>query len=140
MDMQSRDGRALSTRMRKWILVADDDPYVRLHIAEILDEAGFDFDTADDGDEALLMLNDTEPDLLLLDLAMPRMDGWQVIREVRANPSTRTLPIVVLSDTVSIPNVMSFGAQANICKPIDAMAMLDILNEVLCKEPVSADR
>jgi CheY-like chemotaxis protein len=101
--------------MRPWILVADDDPYVRLHIAEILDEAGFDFDTAVDGIDALLILDDTEPDLLLLDLTMPQVDGWQVIREVRANPATRTLPIVVLSDTVSIPNVMSFGVQANIC-------------------------
>jgi CheY-like chemotaxis protein len=126
--------------MRNWILVADDDPYVRLHIAEILDEAGFDFDTAVDGNEALLILDDTEPDLLLLDLTMPQMDGWQVIREIRANPSTRTLPIVVLSDTVSIPNVMSFGAQANVCKPIDARAMLDTLNEVLCKEALSVDR
>ena len=125
--------------MRNWILVADDDPYVRLHIAEILDEAGFDFDTAIDGNDALLMLDDTEPDLLLLDLTMPQMDGWQVIREIRANPATRTLPIVVLSDAVSIPNVMCFGAQANVCKPIDAMAMLDTLNEVLCKEAVSAD-
>jgi CheY-like chemotaxis protein len=125
--------------MRPWILVADDDPYVRLCIAEILDEAGFDFDTAVDGLDALLMLDDTEPDLLLLDLTMPEVDGWQVIREVRANPATRTLPIVVLSDTVSIPNVMSFGVQANVCKPIDAMAMLDTLNEVLCKETVSAD-
>jgi CheY-like chemotaxis protein len=126
--------------MRHWILVADDDPYVRLHIAEILDEAGFYFDTAVDGNEALLILDDMEPDLLLLDLTMPRIDGWQVIREVRANPATRTLPIVVLSDTVSIPHVMSFGAQANVCKPIDAMALLDTLNEVLCKEAVSTDR
>src|SRR5262245_34204678 len=109
--------------MQHWILVADDDPYVRLHIAEILDEAGFDFDTAVDGNEVLLVLEDTEPDLVLLDVTMPQTDGWRVIREVRANPATRHVPIVIMSDTVSIPHVASYGVQANVCKPIDAKAL-----------------
>jgi CheY-like chemotaxis protein len=114
------------------ILIVDDDPNVRLLLAEILDVAGEDFLTAAGGEEALLLLEDAEPDLLLLDVTMPGTDGWQVIREVRANPKLRDLPIIVLSDHVSIPNVMSYGAQANVCKPVDGLAMLDTLGEVLC--------
>ena len=122
------------------ILIVDDDPNVRLLLAETLDRAGVDFLTAAGGEEALLLVEDTEPDLLLLDVTMPGTDGWQVIREVRAYPSTRDLPIVVLSDNVSIPNVMSYGVQANVCKPIDPIVMLDTLDEVLRRGTVSADR
>jgi CheY-like chemotaxis protein len=126
--------------MRNWILVVDDDPNVRLHIAEALDAAGFDFDTAVDGNEALLVLDDLEPDLLLVDLTMPRMSGWQLIREVRANPKLCDLPIVVLSDNVGIQNVTGYGVQANVCKPIDPTVMLDTLDELLGQGSVFADR
>ena len=121
------------------ILIVDDDPNVRLLLAEILDVAGEDFLTAAGGEEALLLLEDTEPDLLLLDVTMPGTDGWQVIREVRAKPQMRDLPIIVLSDHVSIPHVLSYGAQANVCKPVDALALLDTLGEVLGLGAVSAD-
>jgi CheY-like chemotaxis protein len=120
--------------MRNRILVAEGDPYVRLQIAEILDRADFDFDTVADGNKALLVLNDEKPDLLLLDMTMPGVDGWQVIREVRANPLTRELPIVVMTENVSIANVTIYGVQSNICKPIDAMVLLDILAELLIQE------
>jgi CheY-like chemotaxis protein len=116
------------------ILVVDDDPYFRLQIAEILGGAGFDFDTVVDGNAALRVLDDEEPDLLLVDLTMPTTDGWRLIREVRANPSTRELPIVVMSEHVAISNLTCFGVQSSICKPIDAVVMLDILNELLIQE------
>ena len=125
--------------MEKLILIADDDPDVRLHIAEILDAAGFDFDTATDGNETLLMLELTEPDLLLVDLAMPRKDGWQLIREVRANPHLRDLPIVTLSESFELRNATIYGVQGNISKPISPLVMLDTLDEVLGQAVGPAD-
>ena len=71
---------------------------------------------------------------------MPGTDSWQMIREVRANPHTGNLPIVVMSDNVGVQNVTSYEVQANVCKPIDEAAVLDILDEVLCLETVSSDR
>ena len=137
MEVQSRAEKERSSRVQQLVLIVDDDPNVRLLLAEILDGAGVDFLTATGGEEALLLVEDTEPDLLLLDLAMPGMDGWQVIREVRANPSTIDLPIIVLSDNFSISNVMSYGVQANVCKPIDPIVMVYTLDEVLCQSTVS---
>ena len=99
-----------------------------------MDGAGFDFDTVVDGNAALIVLEGVEPNLLLVDMTMPTTDGWRLIREVRANPSTRNLPIVILTENVGISNLTSYGVQSNICKPIDAMAMLDILNELLIKD------
>ena len=139
MAVQSLGGTERSSRVEKLILIVDDDPNVRLLLAEILDEAGEDFLTAAGGEEALLLLEDTEPDLLLLDVTMPGTDGWHVIREVRSKPKMRDLPIIVLSDNVGIQNVTSYGAQANVCKPIDVLALLDTLGEVLCVGIVSAD-
>jgi CheY-like chemotaxis protein len=120
--------------MQSVILIVDNDPEVRLLIAETLDAAGFHFYTAVSGDEALLTLEDIYPDLLLLDLTMPGMDGWQVIREIRANPRTRELPIVLMSEHIAISNLTCFGVQANVCKPIDERVMLDILNELLIQD------
>jgi CheY-like chemotaxis protein len=123
--------------MQRLILIVDDDPEVRLLIAETLDAAGFDFYTAISGDEALLTLEEIYPDLLLLDLTMPGVDGWRVIRKVRAKPQMRDLPIVIMSELVGIPNVMSYGVQGNICKPVDPMAMLETLDEVLHHDTVA---
>jgi diguanylate cyclase (GGDEF)-like protein len=69
---------------RPRILVAEDDRVLQDLVAELLSEAGYDVATASDGDEALKLVRELEPDLVLLDVTMPRLDGHAVCREIRA--------------------------------------------------------
>jgi len=116
---------------RKKILVVDDDPDVRLLVTLMLDGAGYDVETAEDGYDAMIRLEDTQPDLLLLDLMMPDMDGWEVIDAVRANPETRHLPVVVMSAKIGLITTCDHRVQGYLPKPIVPLAMFETLNEAL---------
>ena len=79
------------------ILVVDDSPTVRKLIAGKLEKCGHTVICAADGVEALDQLEAGLPDLVLLDIAMPRMDGYEVCKQIRANPEARDLPVVMIS-------------------------------------------
>ncbi len=81
----------------KTILVVDDDLETRNMVREMLEGQGFIVDTAIDGVEALNKLDSTKYDLVLMDLAMPRMDGIAATREIRARPYGDGLPVVAIS-------------------------------------------
>jgi len=123
------NGHTTSTRTK--ILVVDDDPDVRRLVTLLLGAAGYDVDTAGDGLDAVIMLEDTQPDLLLLDLMMPDMDGWDVIDAVRAKPSRRNLPIVVMSAKIGLINTRDHSVQGYVPKPLIPLAMFETLNEAL---------
>jgi GAF domain-containing protein/CheY-like chemotaxis protein len=80
----------------KKLLVVDDDPQVRDMVRQLLDDR-YQIETASDGLAALEMISHSQPDALLLDLMMPRLDGFGVIEQLRVNPLYRNLPIVVLT-------------------------------------------
>jgi CheY-like chemotaxis protein len=82
------------------ILVVDDDPDILDGIIMILESQEYKLRTARDGVECLERLSEEIPDLLILDLLMPRMDGWGVIREVRNNPRYANMPIMILTTVV----------------------------------------
>ncbi len=79
------------------ILLVDDDPDVRMAIGTVLEAEGYQLRTARDGVECLEMIRQEVPDLLILDLLMPRKDGFAVVRELRENPKYRALPIMILT-------------------------------------------
>lgn len=81
----------------KTILVVDDSPTVRKLIAGKLEKSGHTVQCAVDGVEAIEMLRTSLPDLVLLDITMPRMDGYDVCKEIRQNPATAGLPVVMIS-------------------------------------------
>lgn len=81
----------------KTILVVDDSPTVRKLISGKLEKSGHIVVSAGDGVEALKMLEIELPDLVLLDITMPRMDGYEVCKQIRANPRTKGLPVVMIS-------------------------------------------
>ena len=82
------------------ILIVDDDPDILDGILMILESQDYYIRTARDGVECLKRLSEEVPDLLILDLLMPRMDGWGVIREVRNNPQFARMPIMILTTVV----------------------------------------
>ena len=82
----------------KLILVVEDDKYLNNAYVAKLSKVGFEVRTALDGEEAIDVLNQVTPDLIILDLVMPKKDGFEVIKEVRSNAENKTLPIIVLSN------------------------------------------
>jgi len=83
-----------------YIIVADDDPDILEAITTVLESCPYQVAAASDGQQCLDMIRKRTPDLLILDLLMPRMDGFAVIRELRSEPSYADLPILVLTTVV----------------------------------------
>ena len=82
------------------ILIVDDDPDILDGILIILESQDYELRTAKDGVSCLELLKEDLPDLLILDLLMPRMDGWGVIREVRKDPRYANMPIMILTTVI----------------------------------------
>jgi CheY-like chemotaxis protein len=79
------------------VLIVDDDEAVRTAVADVLREEGFEVSEAQDGEQALAMLRRSPPDVVLLDLMMPRVDGWQVVEAMRSSPPLANVPVMVLT-------------------------------------------
>lgn len=83
-----------------YILIVDDDPDILEGILTILEDQPYRVATARDGKKCIDMIEEDIPDLLILDLLMPRMDGWGVIREMRSEPRFASVPIMVLTTVI----------------------------------------
>jgi len=79
------------------VLLVEDSKFLRLASERILARAGFDVSTAGDGEEALRLANDNLPDVILLDLLLPKISGPEVLRALKNNPATLHIPVIVLS-------------------------------------------
>jgi phosphoserine phosphatase RsbU/P len=110
------------------ILVVDDNRINRHLLVAVLQRGGFsNVGTAEDGVDALARIGEAPPDLMLLDLMMPKMDGFEVCRQVRANPAWKDLPILVqssLSSSDDRKHAFSAGATDFVTKPINATELL----------------
>jgi DNA-binding response OmpR family regulator len=127
--MQSRETETGQERndatARRVVLVVDDDPSVCQFICEALDAEGYGTMTASDGTSAFAALADTTPDLILLDVHMPGIDGWDVLRELRAKAGPHQ-PIVVMTGRYEGQDqALSSGAQGYLAKPFDLSDLLD---------------
>ena len=83
-----------------YILIVDDDPDILDNIVTVLETQSYRLATARDGKKCMSMIKEEIPDLLILDLLMPRMDGWGVIREMRSEPRFTSVPIMVLTTVI----------------------------------------
>ena len=118
----------------KTILVAEDDPASRELMREILEAEGYRVLEACDGGEALQKMGETEPDLVLLDIQMPGIDGFAVLRQLRQNPSYATLPVVALTAYAMQGDREKFlaaGFDAYLTKPVDATALRAQIQQLL---------
>ena len=79
------------------ILLVEDSKFLRLSTGRTLSRAGYEMSFAGDGDEALLMAADKQPDLILLDMMLPKMSGLEVLRALKGDPATAPIPVVVLT-------------------------------------------
>jgi len=85
------------TTPRKWVLVVDDNSRLRNLWLEVLEEAGYAAVGSEDGLVAAELIRDLFPDLILLDLRMPRASGWDFLENVRQNPKWQQIPVVIIS-------------------------------------------
>ncbi len=84
--------------MGKKIVLADDEQFITIAYRDGLVRAGFTVYIARDGDEAIELVNKTMPDIILLDIIMPRMNGFEVLKVLKADPKLAKIPVVVLSN------------------------------------------
>lgn len=93
----SSSGHSREVAWRKKILVADDSPGVRREAVDLLTEAGLQVVVAADGEEAARLVRDEHPDLVLIGLLLPGKSGFDVLREIRSNPTLRNIPVLAIS-------------------------------------------
>lgn len=124
---------------KKYILVVDDDPDLVETVAMMLESKGCEIGRAYDGVEGQESIRQRRPDLIVLDVMMPRKDGYQLCAELKADESTRSIPIVLLTavgeavPTTSYTHAdgMSTEADEYIAKPIDIESMWNIVSGLL---------
>ncbi len=110
---------ASPVQTRGTILVVEDDAFLRRLLVEKLSKEGFTIIEAANGKEALLSVSETLPLLVVLDLVMPEVDGFQVLEELRKNERTKNIPVIVLSNLGEqeyIERAKNFGADEYLIK------------------------
>lgn len=124
-----------------YILIVDDDPDILEGIITILETQPYRLATAKDGIKCMEMIRTNKPDLLILDLLMPRMDGWGVIREMRSEPQYGDIPIMILSTVIEdasrrryeLETGMAMNVQAYIQKPAKPIELIQRVEKLLKK-------
>jgi chemotaxis protein histidine kinase CheA/ActR/RegA family two-component response regulator len=116
------------------VLVVDDSPSVRRVVSNMLKQHGWDVKMARDGVEALEMISYETPAAVLLDIEMPRMDGYELISTVRAQEQYRTLPLIVLTSRAAAKHqqrAASLGASGYVVKPYQDEELLNTINNLV---------
>jgi len=124
---------------KPYILIVDDDPDILDNIVTILESQPYRLATARDGKKCMEMIAQEIPDLLLLDLLMPKMDGWGVIREMRNEPRYAKVPIMILTTVIEdasrrryeLETGMAMDVQAYIQKPAKPIDLIRSIEKLL---------
>ena len=111
------------------VLVVDDDHDILGLVRLRLERSGYEVVSAHDGLEALERIGERAPDLAIVDVMMPRMDGHELTRALRARPDTATIPILVL--TAAVQNADVQGADAHLRKPFSPRELVARVSELL---------
>ena len=119
---------------RSLVLIADDDADILSLVKAVLERSGHEVVAASDGAEALASVRARKPDLVVLDIAMPEVDGLEVLRRLRADPTTSELPVVLLSARAQEADVergFAIGASAYLKKPFSPRELGERVAELL---------
>jgi adenylate cyclase len=109
-----------------WILVIDDDPVNRQMLTRLLEQDGYRVDTASNGRQGLEMLNTDPFDVVLLDLVMPELDGYEVLRQIKSAEALKHLPVLMITavdDVASAARCIEAGAEDYLPKPFDPVVL-----------------
>ena len=126
--------------MNKIVLIVDDEMPTRTLLRIMLQGAGYTTCEAEDGEEALEAVAQHSPDVVLLDVMMPRLDGFGVCAKLREDKVTANLPIIMLSadtNSTTAAKGLEVGANMFLTKPVPRPKLLQILEEVFATIPTS---
>ena len=126
--------------MRRKILIVDDEEVIRKLLRIHLAKLGYEVKEAADGEQAMEQLGKDTFDLLICDILMPKKDGWQVLREVKSNPGTQNIPVIILTakgEDIDMSKGYSLGANYYMTKPFTKTQLLYGL-ELMFGEPGSS--
>jgi two-component system, cell cycle response regulator DivK len=118
--------------MGKCILVVEDQEDNRQILRDLLGNAGFDLVEAENGEQALAALAKRRPDLILLDIQLPIMDGYEATRRIRADPEMKSIPIIAVTSyalTGDEAKALAAGCNAYVTKPYSPRALLAKVRE-----------
>lgn len=124
--------------MAKSILVVEDEPNIVLSLQFLMKKAGFDVRVARDGEEALAAVEDRAPDLMLLDVMIPKRDGYDVCQTVRANPAWQSIYIIMLTAKgreVDREKGIALGANDYVTKPFSTRDLTEKVKQLLDQTP-----
>ncbi len=110
--------------VRCQVLVVDDDPAIRAALGEILVEEGYIVVTTADGREAIALARTRRPQVILLDLMMPMMTGWELVEHLRRDPELRSIPVCILS---AYADRAPAGVAAVLRKPLELEWLLQVI-------------
>jgi len=119
--------------MAKKILAVDDERHIVRLIQVNLERAGYQVVTAFDGADALKKVDADKPDLVVLDVMMPRMDGFEVLKRLQANPETREIPVIMLTAKAQDQDVFrgwASGVSAYLTKPFNPLELLTFVKRI----------
>jgi DNA-binding response OmpR family regulator len=120
--------------MPKEILIVDDEPSIVVPIQFLMEQQGYSVLVAENGEDALDVIYKYKPDLILLDIMLPRIDGYEVCEIVRLNPEYRNVKIIFLTAKgreVEIAKGLALGANAYITKPFSNTQLIAKVQELL---------
>lgn len=118
------------------VLIAEDNPVNRELLRELLETRGYVVVEACDGQEALLEIEKTQPDILLLDLDMPVLDGFATLQRIRENPALNTLPVLAVTAYAMLGDrdrILAAGFDGYLSKPINANALIQEMEQLLAR-------
>ena len=125
------------TTISKKILIIEDDPSFLRAVSHIVEKEGYNVTTAANGMTGLRMAREDKPDLLILDVMLPGIDGFEICNQLRNEPQTAQLPIIMLSakgQETDKTTGLKVGANEYLTKPVDRAVLLEKVTALLDKE------
>lgn len=119
---------------RPRVLIVEDEPNIVLSLEFLLQREGYETVTAVDGEEALALVRQVRPDAVLLDIMLPRRNGYEVCQAIKVDPELRTIPVIMVSakgQEVEVQRGLELGAAAYVTKPFGNAEILEALRAVL---------
>jgi len=127
----------MPTKDKRIVLIADDDPGALELIQTVLDGQGFDLVTATDGRQAIDQVVNLQPDMVLLDVMMPEVDGYAVCRHIKNNDLLKRIKVILYSAKEKVKGkavAKEVGAEAFLPKPFDTKELLQLMKDLFVEQ------
>ena len=118
----------------KRILICDDDPVILRLLQVNLELEGYDVLIAEDGEGAIELANKERPDLVILDIMMPRLDGYQTCEQLKHDEATKDIPVIFLSAKAQVSDIekgKEYGVEEYVTKPFDPNELIEVVGRVV---------